>query len=284
MDAFPRTTSQRPSPAEHWGDGEITLAELWQAAVRRRWLIAATFLFCMLAAAAYLALKVPLYEARSTLRIGQVAGTGPFETVDVISARLLAQYGEEISDGVDREPPFLERAGPLAGAPTTLDLVTRAATPEGAVGLLEQIVVEVRKSHGGIYAKSVDGLIRRLAALEQQLLALENESRAATELFGTMRESEPVLASLIVIERARIEEMINALEAERPRLAQMLSPPLTLQTEAFGSIMAPTRPATPKRGIVLAVAGIVGILAGLVVAVVSTFASNGVRANEGGSQ
>lgn len=283
MDASTRTTSRHASPADRWEGSEFTLVELWQAAVRRKMLIAASFVLCMLVGGAYLALKTPLYDARATVRIGQVGGTGSFEAVDVVSARLLAQYGEEISDGVLREPPFLERAGPLAGAPTMLDLVARAASPEEAVALLDKIVAELMSSHGGVYAKNVEGLTRRLAAVEQQLLALERTSRAAAELFGKVRESDPVQASLIVLERARIEERINALEAERPRLAQVLSPPMTLETEAFGSIMAPTRPATPKTRIVLVVAGIVGILAGMILAVATAFANGGVRTNDGGS-
>lgn len=262
-------------------DDEISLLELWQVLCRRKLWVVVSFLVCVVAGAAYAFLKSPVYEANVKLRIGQAAvgQTGPgqvglFEAAEELSARLMARYGEDVAEGVKRERPFLKRATPQKGVTTTVDLVAEADTPEDAVTLLTRISDEVRKEHEGIFERNVKFLSQRLDNLDVQRAALQQQYADATALFDQLKQRDPVQAALIMQERGRLTTSIIELDAEKPAIAQRLSPPQTLPTALLGEINTPEKPAAPKKGLVLALAAVLGLMAGVMLAFVAEYVAN----------
>ncbi len=141
-------------------DEVVSLADLWLILVDRRWLIIATVLVFVAAGLGYLFMKAPIYDAGARIRIGQVAGTGFIETVDVLSSRLMATYGEAVATGVKRPRPFLVSASAPRGVTGVIDLVAEGDTPGDAVAVLERIVVDIKAVHddvhrGGVPRRSV---------------------------------------------------------------------------------------------------------------------------------
>lgn len=262
-------------------DDEISLLELWQVLCRRKLWVVVSFLVCVVAGAAYAFLKSPVYEANVKLRIGQAAvgQTGPgqvglFEAAEELSARLMARYGEDVAEGVKRERPFLKRATPQKGVTTTVDLVAEADTPEDAVTLLTRISDEVRKEHEGIFERNVKFLSQRLDNLDVQRAALQQQYADATALFDQLKQRDPVQAALIMQERGRLTTSIIELDAEKPAIAQRLSPPQTLPTALLGEINTPEKPAAPKKGLVLALAAVLALMAGVMLAFVAEYVAN----------
>lgn len=273
----PETTAPPTAPP----DDEISLLELWQVLCRRKLWVVVSFLVCVVAGAAYAFLKSPVYEANVKLRIGQAAvgQTGPgqvglFEAAEELSARLMARYGEDVAEGVKRERPFLKRATPQKGVTTTVDLVAEADTPEDAVTLLTRISDEVRKEHEGIFERNVKFLSQRLDNLDVQRAALQQQYADATALFDQLKQRDPVQAALIMQERGRLTTSIIELDAEKPAIAQRLSPPQTLPTALLGEINTPEKPAAPKKGLVLALAAVLGLMAGVMLAFVAEYVAN----------
>jgi LPS O-antigen subunit length determinant protein (WzzB/FepE family) len=76
-----------------------------------------------------------------------------------------------------------------------------------------------------------------------------------------------------MLERGRLSTALNALDAEKPSLMQKLTRPLTQPTELMGEITAPTKPAKPKKALVLALSVVLGLMGGVMLAFVAEFAA-----------
>lgn len=223
------------------------------------------------AAIAYVALKAPVYEASAQIRVGQVAGQGLFEAGDLMSSRLLLQYGEFVADGVRRPRPFIRAARPSKNAQGIVEIVSEADSPEDAARHLSEVVAAIRKEHDAIFDRNARSLNERLQRVELQRNALQDQYRELTDLIPRMREANPVQASLLAVERSRLLASSLELDAEQPKLIQMLSPPQTRPTELVAEVSAPTKPAAPKKALVLVLAVALGSLGGVFLAFVAEF-------------
>lgn len=273
---------QAPTQAAE-ADDEVDLVALWGILVRRkRWILLA-FVLCLAAAVGYLIIKTPIYEASVKVRIGQVASAGPFEAPELLSSRLLSEYGEEVADGVKRARPFLKRATVPKGLATVVELVTEGDSPSDAVSLLTKICNAVQVEHSKNYALNVKYLTERIEYLDLQRRMLMQQLNDATALMEQVKQRDPVQASLIMLERGRLSTALNALDAERPALIQKLSAPQTQATELLGSIAAPAMPAAPKKSLVLALASVLGLMGGVMLAFLVEFAASArIKTGEGG--
>ncbi len=260
------------APAHNDDDDEISLLELWQILVKRKGLIVACLLVCMAAGAAFAFLKAPVYEADVKLRIGQVPGSGGLlENAEEVSSRILAQYGENIADGIKRERPFISTAAVQKSLTTTLQLTAEGDTPEDAARLLKDVVSGISKTHTAIYEDNLKPIAERLKNLEEQRKALQQQYGDISALVDQLKERDSVQASLVMIERGPITTAINQLDAERLHLSQQMTPPQTRPTELIGEITAPTKPSKPKKALVLALAAVLGLMGGVMLAFVAEF-------------
>lgn len=238
---------------------------------RRLWVLAAVIL-CVSAGTAYLLLRAPVYEANVKVRIGQVAGAGLFEPAEVLASRLLAQHGEYVADGVKRERPFLARAAATRGVASTVELVAEAYRPVDAVDFLNRVLRDVQRTHTENYRQNVQSLTQRLENLEVQRAALLRHYDEATVLLDQLRSRDPVQASLVTLERGRILFLVNQLDTEKPSLTLRLAPPQTQPTEMLGEIVPPAKAAAPRKSLVLGIATLLGMIAGVALAFIVEFA------------
>ncbi len=268
-------------------EDEISLLELWRILMKRKGLILAWFLGCLAAGAAFAFLKAPVYEADIKLRIGQVKGnadTPPalLDAAEELSSRILAQYGEDIAQGIKRERPFISKAVVQRGGTTTLELTAEADSPADAAHLLEDVVDDIRKAHTKVYEDNLKPITERLKSLGEQRQALQQQYRDITALVDQLKERDTVQASLVMIERGPIATAINELDAERLRLSQQMTPPQTRPTKLIGEITAPAKPSKPKKALVLALAAVLGLTGGVMLVFVAEFVArikaNGARA------
>ncbi len=268
----PTPMQNAQAPAHNDDDDEISLLELWQILVKRKGLIVACLLVCMAAGAAFAFLKAPVYEADVKLRIGQVPGSGGLlENAEEVSSRILAQYGENIADGIKRERPFISTAAVQKSLTTTLQLTAEGDTPEDAARLLKDVVSGISKTHTAMYEDNLKPIAERLKSLDEQRKALQQQYGDISALVDQLKERDSVQASLVMIERGPITTAINQLDAERLHLSQQMTPPQTRPTELIGEITAPTKPSKPKKALVLALAAVLGLMGGVMLAFVAEF-------------
>lgn len=264
------------APAQNYDDDEISLLELWQTLVKRKGLIIACFLVCLAAGAAFAFLKAPVYEADVKLRIGQIKsdGGGPavlLDNAEELSARLMARYGQDIANGVKRPRPFITKASIQKGVTTTLQLTSEGDTPEDAARILRDVVADVQKAHATMFEDNIKPINERLKRLDEQRQALQQQYADITGLFEQLKDRDSVQASLVMLERAPITDALSQQDAEKLRLSQQLTPPQTRPTELLGEITAPAKPSQPKKALVLALAAVLGLMGGVMLAFVAEF-------------
>lgn len=259
-----------PAEARH---EEVSLIDLWHVLLRRKTWIIVALIASLAGAAVYLIFAPKIYEARVKIRVGQVAGAGPFEAPEILASRLLAQYGEDIADGVKRPRPFLKQATVPRNVPTSVELVAQADSPDDAAAFLGRVFGEVQRTHDATFRENHRLMSERIQNLEAQEEALQQQFQDASALINQLRPRDPVQASLIMLERGRISVALNGLEAEKPELAQRLTPPKTQPTALLGEIIAPQRAAAPKRSLVLAISLALGLVAGVGLAFIIDFLS-----------
>lgn len=263
-------------PAQPYDDDEISLIELWQILAKRKALILACFILCLAAGAAFAFLKAPVYEASVKLRIGQVKGDGAappviLENADELSSRILAQYGEDIATGVKRERPFITTASVQKGVTTTVQLTAEGDTPADAARLLDDVAKSVQKAHTTMFEDNLKPIAERLKSLDEQRTALQQQYADLTQLAEQLKNRDNVQASLLMIERSPITNSLDQQATERLRLSQQITPPATRPTELIGEITAPAKPSKPKKALVLALAAVLGLMGGVMLAFVAEF-------------
>ena len=259
-------------PAQPYDDDEISLLELWQILTKRKGLILACFILCLAGGAAFAFLTSPVYEASVKLRIGQVQGSGGLlENAEELSSRILAQYGKDVAAGITRERPFITTASVQKGVTTTVQLTAEGDTPEDAARLLDDVAKGVQKAHTEMFEDNLKPIAERLKSLDEQRTALQQQYADITALVEQLKERDSVQASLVMIERGPITTAINQQDAERLRLSQLLTPPQTRPTELIGEITAPAKPSKPKKALVLALAAVLGMMGGVMLAFVAEF-------------
>ncbi len=263
-------------PAQPYDDDEISLIELWQILARRKALILACFILCLAGGAAFAFLKAPVYEASVKLRIGQVKGDGAappviLENADELSSRILAQYGEDIATGVKRERPFITTASVQKGVTTTVQLTAEGDTPADAARLLDDVAKSVQKAHTTMFEDNLKPIAERLKSLDEQRTALQQQYADLSQLAEKLKDRESVQASLLMIERSPITNSLDQQATERLRLSQQITPPATRPTELIGEITAPAKPSKPKKALVLALAAVLGMMGGVMLAFVAEF-------------
>jgi uncharacterized protein involved in exopolysaccharide biosynthesis len=263
-------------PAQPYDDDEISLIELWQILARRKALILACFILCLAGGAAFAFLKAPVYEASVKLRIGQVKGDGAappviLENADELSSRILAQYGEDIATGVKRQRPFITKASVQKGVTTTVQLTAEGDTPADAARLLDDVAKSVQKAHTTMFEDNLKPIAERLKSLDEQRTALQQQYADLTQLAEQLKDRDNVQASLLMIERSPITNSLDQQATERLRLSQQITPPATRPTELIGEITAPAKPSKPKKALVLALAAVLGMMGGVMLAFVAEF-------------
>ncbi|MBX3590973.1 MAG: hypothetical protein KF755_08700 [Burkholderiaceae bacterium] len=247
-------------------DESVSLADLWRVLVDRRWLIVATFAVVVSAGLGYAFLKAPDYEASARIRVGQVAGTGLIETVEVLSSRLMVKYGEIVATGVKRPRPFLARAASPRGVTGVIDLVVEGDTPDDAVALLERIYADIKAVHDDAYRRGVALLDDAVRGIDQRRATLQKQFDESAALVQRLRENDVTQASLVMLERSRIAALITELDAEKPKIAQKLLLPQTAPTELVEPIAAPVCPSAPRKVLIGALSVVLGLIAGVMLA------------------
>lgn len=273
-DLVPMQTS--PQSIQSHADDEISLLELWQILAKRKALIMACFVLCLGGGAAFAFLTSPVYEASVKLRIGQVQGNGGLlENAEELSARILAHYGKDVAAGITRERPFINTATVQKGVTTTVQLTAEGDTPEDAARLLDDVVKGVRKTHMAMFENNLKPIVERLKSLDEQRASLQQQYADLTQLAERLKERDNVQASLLMIERSPITNSLDQQATERLRLSQQMTPPATRPTELIGEITAPAKPSNPKKALVLALAAVLGVMGGVMLAFIAEFLSKG---------
>lgn len=250
------------SVAQACADDEISLLELWQILMNRKWLILLCFFACIGVGAGYAFYKAPVYEASISLRIGHIQTPALLlESPAELVTRLTARNGSSI------------RAVISKSSSNIINITALAPEAAEAAAKLQFVVQDVIKSHTDVFNGNIKPVFERLNQINNKRQALEHELSELGRLVEQLKAGEPAQASLMVMQRSEITNSIQQLDAERLHLTQQLLPPQTRPTELLGEVVAPTKPSKPQKILVLALAATLGLMAGVMLAFIAEFVS-----------
>jgi uncharacterized protein involved in exopolysaccharide biosynthesis len=265
---MPTTTSSDPDSVDGTRQrpyrDEVSLFDLWDVLVKRRWWIIGALLVATVAAPAYLLLTRPTFESHAVVRIGRFAGD-PVTAVDVLALELEGKYG---AGQAGRQRPYLAAVRPQNG--DGLVLRASADSPADAQRYLEGVVSKLVAAQRRPYDSARQSLERTLAAVEAQIAALNTQIAGLGEL-AERSDIDGAVRALVVLQRSSLQSTLPALHGQWLKIQQDLSSLRTYPIEVVRAPVAPEAPSEPKPLRVIAGALLLGIFLGAAGAAVAEF-------------
>ena len=248
-------------------DDEIGLVDLWLVVRRNRLWLFAGLLVGVAAAIAYATLTTPVYESRASIQIGKVPSPGLhapglIEDPSALLVELVDEYGRKSGDGTARRAAYLEKKD-MKVRNNILDLVAAGYRPEEPRDLLVQIATKVLQRHQHSYASAIDPLRQRLAAIDKQIGILSTQMKELDDLITRLKESNPVQASLVAIERGHLYASLDQLERDRVVLQQQTTTPYVSPSQVIARPELPEAPVSPRKAVAVVTGIVLGLLLGL---------------------
>jgi len=150
-----------------------------------------------------------------------------------------------------------------------LEIRLRAYSPDEAKRWLEATVKQLDIAHQRLAAPSIERLRKQLEEVDQNLRRARKtrdglqESVSRRSLGPGERFAESVYNANLLVQT---NGEVRALEAERAMMLEQLSPTRTYPTALVERIYVSERPVSPRTGLIVALATLVGLLAGIFIA------------------
>lgn len=272
-------------------EDEIRLIDIWRILVRQKKWIIGFLALCVSGALAFVLLSRPQWEATGVIQIGQVGQPGvgqgslliePFARA--IERMKLKSFEDTIlaslKVSLEEDDPYarLYRSSlKLKLLPNTdlIEMKVRGYSREEAARWAEATVNHLRSVHEKLAEPSIDRLKSMLAEVKKDLQRAQDERAKLIEnlvlkekIGPRNRFSENVLLANIISNR---DAVIRDLEQRRLSLEEQLSPVRTYPTSLLDQVYVPERPAFPKKGLTLILAGLLGLMLGVFVALLADY-------------
>jgi hypothetical protein len=253
-------------------ENDISITQIWQTLNRNRWLFGLIFVVFMIAGYALWFVLPPIYQARAQINIGKIY-PDPFEQPGELVARLMSEYSL-INDLINGQiqpkgAPALKSANLSKGTTRTVVLVAEGRERGATQAFLEGITKRVLERHQQIYDDNIDMLTAQLKAMDNHQQALEKSYTEDSQLINRSlnapkTDSTPLM--LLSVQRGQLGQSLIDLDIRRFAIISNLSPSRTSPTVLEGETNAPDRPVAPKLALIMAVAGMLGMIFGTLAA------------------
>lgn len=277
----PSAVQHPPSHLQHhpYAD-EISLFDLWDILVRRRWWVLGVWALTLLVAASYLVVTQPVFESRTVIRIGRVADglvtPEPMQQSD--GGRRVARGGAlpltlELKERYQvgepgRELPYLKSV--KQEGDDVLVLVAEAHTAAEAQQFLQSSIQELLAEQQDRYESGRELQETSLAGIEAQIQTVEQQIARLDEMVNSANVDNAVKA-FAILQRGSLQTELPALHEQRLRLQYDLSELKTYPTRVVREPTLATTASAPRKGLILALALALGGMLGCMAAFFSEF-------------
>ena len=253
------------------GRDEITRLDVWQILVARKWVALSPPFIALLLGVFYLMQVTELYECSARVLVGQAGIERLVENPAVTVEKIVEKYRVE-DKTVKRELPRLSSVfRDKKDTGNILQIKAVDATANGAKLYLEQVVAQVLASQHILFEQEMEKKQTRLEALSDQLERVEAFLQELEGRIGKMDRQDPAQATVLAVEKGGFLRMASDLKRERYTLQTEMSTVVFYPTELLGVPHLPSKPIKPKRPLVLLLAGIFGLLLGIMAALLAEF-------------
>ncbi len=285
-------------------DDEISLFDLWEK-LRDGWryVVGGTVLG-LAGAGVALVMLPPKYEAVAVVQVGQVGQVGvpgqpgqavnvpvepatqavermktPAFQLKVAEASGNQAWVEDLMRSTAATTKYISlqivKATATPGSAPLIELKANAATPELATKIADASIKELAKRESELAKPMIDKMQLDLAIARERLVSAERELEAINKLVVNAGVKDDRFTQLSLMTDLRVQkesevfrqrQAINALETA-------LGVPYTQPAEALEGVFVTDKPVSPKKGLLLAL----GLIGGLLSGVVSVFFINAWR-------
>ena len=252
--------AQRANAAYATSEDEISLRDLWEIIAKRKWLVLLSTVVCLGLAAVYVSLTTTVYESRAMVQIGKVAGQ-PLDNGLQLASRLMNQYTLVNTEQAKKQMPKLYAVTPDKADGSILTLEAQGRSPQEAQqylqGVIQRLLAEGQKRYQQI-----------VGAREAQLTQLQAQYQSMRTSLDTKRGKGQVdsTSALLLLEQFRRTDALTAVQASIANLENALAPNNTSPMSVTLSPRYDPIPVAPKRGLILVLAGLAGLVLGVFLA------------------
>lgn len=269
---------------EDWQqEEEISLFDLWETLREGKKIVFGGLLLGLLGAVLAIVLVPTKYEAEASIKIGTVAGN-TIESAEVVVQRLLApsfrmEIAQKLGDialvgllttNAAGEKNMLKAS--VTKGTQLVDLTIYGKSQEQARklgNLAIDALIERHDALGAITRKKITSDIaiskEKLKVVERELSELE---RAAIDV-ARIKDGQFAPASLIASLRVQKQSELFGLRQQITALELSLLPPATQPTQVIEELYVAQKPVSPKKGLLLVLGTIGGLLVGLIAVFIS---------------
>ena len=253
------------------GRDEITLFDIWQILVARKWVVLSLPIIALLLSVFYLTQATELYECSARVMVGQAGVERLVENPAVIVEKLVEKYGVYDKTIIRELPRVSSVVRDKKDTGNILQIKAVDATANGAKLYLEQVVAQVLASQHILFEQEMEKKQTRLEALSDQLERVEAFLQELEGRIGKMDRQDPAQATVLAVEKGGFLRLASDLKRERYDLQTEMSTVVFYPAELLGVPHLPQKPIKPKRPLVLLLAGIFGLLLGIMSAFLAEF-------------
>ena len=248
------------------GRDEITLFDIWQILVARKWVILSMPIIALLLGLLYLLQATEIYECSARILVGQAGVGRQVENPAVIVQKIAEKY-RVYDNTVSRDLPRVSSVvHDKKDTGIIVQIKTADATAKGAKQYLEQVVAEILAGQRTLFEQEMELKQTRLKTLSDRLEAVETFQQELEGRIAKVGRQDPAQATVLAVEKGSFLKLAAELKKERYDLQTEMSSVVFYPAELVGVPHLPSRPIKPKRIIVLLLAGISGLLLGIMAA------------------
>ena len=254
---IPPTTQIIAAPQ---AEDEISLHELWEILAKRKWVVFLTTVVCLGLAILYVSLATTIYESRAVVQIGKIAGQ-PLDNGTQLGSRLLNQYTPVNTEQAQKQLPKLYSVTPDKDDGSILTLEDKGRSPQEAQQYLQTIIQRLLTEDEQRYQQIIGMRQAQLKELQGQYQQLRKSLKVSTG----KGQSNSASALLLLEQSHRADALVN-IQASISNMENQLAPNNTSQMVVTLSPRYDPIPVAPKRGVILVLAVLGGLIFGAVLA------------------
>lgn len=255
---------------------EISLIDIFRVLKRYKWLLLAAPLFASSVALIMVRQMPSVWEGSALVLIGQVGQIGqniepPARAVERMTN---PSFMHEVADSgnfgtEDKSSVFLlyEESFKAKQLPNTdlIELKVRGYSREGVQALLMANVSGLRQIHDELIKPSVQNSKKNLALADRAINDVKNtmDWMQKRMMSGRVNSTEAVPYAMLLQQKS---SELQALEQRKISIEEQLSPARTYPTSLVGKIYTSNKPVSPKKGLIIAMAALLGLLVAILLA------------------
>jgi LPS O-antigen subunit length determinant protein (WzzB/FepE family) len=256
-------------------DDEISLYDLWRVLIRRKAWVLGFPLFAIIAAAITVTFMKPQWEAMALIRIGEVGQVGQRLIEPVAQAvermklktfkdAVLINIGLPTDDKNSESTLYRDslQAKNLRGV-DLIELKVRGYTQASAMRFVDATIDYLKKSHNERAVSEVQWMRQTLERTDKEIAQTKAELDKLDKLTD-LRDKERFMENVVLTNNIiKLDETLRSLNQAKTNNEAQLGPMHTFPTSVIEKISLSDKPVAPKKVLIILMAGVFGLLAGV---------------------